>query len=74
MTRINHKEKRYLAFFQFILQLKSLKRKGWVVNAKIPNAESVADHCYSMCAISMILSDILRLDTGKVMRMVILHD
>ena len=27
-----------------------------------------------MCAISMILSDILRLDTGKVMRMVILHD
>lgn len=69
-----HKELGYLAFFHFILQLKSLKRKGWVVNAKIPDAESVADHSYSMCAISMILSDILNLDTERVMRMVILHD
>lgn len=61
-------------FFHSILQLKSVKRAGWVSKVKVENAESVADHTYSMCAMSMLLSDILGFDTLKVMRMVILHD
>jgi putative hydrolase of HD superfamily len=61
-------------FFQYVLQLKSVKRAGWVSKVHISNPESVADHTFSMCAISMVLSDVLGLDTEKVMKMVILHD
>ncbi len=61
-------------FFQYILQLKSVKRTGWISKVHINNPESVADHTFSMCAISMVLSDMLGLDTERVMKMVILHD
>jgi putative hydrolase of HD superfamily len=63
-----------IPFFQSVLRLKSIKRAGWVSKAKISDPESVSDHTYAMCAISMILSDVLGLDTERVMRMVILHD
>jgi len=62
------------SYFRSVLQLKTVKRAGWVSKVKIDNAESVADHTFSMCAIAMLLSDILGLDTCKVMKMVILHD
>lgn len=62
------------SFFQSILQLKSVKRAGWVSKVKIKDAESVADHSFSMCAMAMLLSDMLELDTQRVMKMVILHD
>jgi putative hydrolase of HD superfamily len=61
-------------FFQYAIQLKYVKRAGWVSKVKVHNPESVADHTFSMCAISMVLSDILGLDTQRVMKMVILHD
>ena len=61
-------------FFHSILQLKSVKRAGWVSKVKIKNAESVADHTFSMCALAMLLSDTLGLDTQRAMKMVILHD
>lgn len=61
-------------FFHSILQLKSVKRAGWVSKVKIENAESVADHTFSMCALAMLLSDTLGLDTQRAMKMVILHD
>ena len=61
-------------FFQSVLRLKCVKRAGWVSKVRVNDPESVADHSYSMCAISMVLSDMLRLDTEKVMKMVILHD
>lgn len=61
-------------FFQSALQLKSVKRAGWVSKVKVENAESVADHSFSMCAMAMLLSDMLGLDTQKAMKMVILHD
>jgi putative hydrolases of HD superfamily len=61
-------------FFHSILQLKSVKRAGWVSKVKIENAESVADHTFSMCALAMLLSDMLGLDTQRAMKMVILHD
>jgi putative hydrolase of HD superfamily len=72
----NYKKKQsiLIPFFQYVLQLKSVKRAGWVSKVHISNPESVADHTFSMCAISMVLSDMLGLDTEKVMKMVILHD
>ena len=63
-----------LSFFESVLRLKSVKRAGWVSKAGISNAESVSDHTYSMCAMGMILSDMLGLDTEKVMKMIIIHD
>jgi putative hydrolase of HD superfamily len=62
------------SFFYSVLQLKLVKRAGWVSKAMIKNGESVADHTFSMCAIAMLLSDILGLNTLKAMKMVILHD
>lgn len=61
-------------FFQSVLQLKSVRRAGWVSKAKIKDAESVADHSFSMCAMAMLLSDVLGFDTQKAMKMVVLHD
>ncbi|MEW6603782.1 MAG: HD domain-containing protein [Thermoproteota archaeon] len=61
-------------FFQSVIQLKSVRRTGWVSKVKIKDAESVADHSFSMCAMAMLLSDVLGLDTQKAMKMVVLHD
>jgi putative hydrolase of HD superfamily len=61
-------------FFQHVLELKCIKRVGWVTKVGVRKPESVADHSYSMCAISMVLSDILGLETEKIMKMVMLHD
>jgi len=61
-------------FFNSILQLKLIKRAGWVSKVKVGNPESVADHTFSMCAMVMLLSDMVGLDTQKAMKMVILHD
>jgi len=61
-------------FFQSVLQLKSVRRAGWVSKVKIEDSESVADHTFSMCAITMLLSDMLGLDTQRAMKMAILHD
>jgi len=61
-------------FFHSILELKLVKRAGWVSKVHIENGESVADHTFSMCALAMLLSDMLGLDAEKAMKMVILHD
>ena len=61
-------------FFQSVLKLKTVKRAGWVSKVKVENAESVADHTFSMCAVAMLLSDVLRLDTERAVKMAILHD
>ncbi len=58
----------------YILKLKNIKRTGWISKAKILKAESVADHSYSLTALSMVFSDLLGLDTEKVMKLCIIHD
>jgi len=72
MVEVQTKE--IILLFQSILQLKYVKRSGWISKVQVPNPESVGDHTYSMCTISMILSDILGLDTERIMKMVLLHD
>jgi putative hydrolase of HD superfamily len=62
------------SIFEFILKLKTVSRAGWKKKAGIIHPESVADHAYSVAAIAMILSDAKNLDTGKILKMAILHD
>ena len=54
-------------------RLKTIERTGWVESG-IESAESVADHSYRTALAAMVLSDSLGLDTGKAMRMALLHD
>ena len=61
-------------FFQSALKLKSIKRAGWVSKVKVQVAESVADHVFATSAIAMLLSDMVGLDTARVMKMAVLHD
>lgn len=55
------------------LNLKNVRRQGWV-DAGIEHAESVADHSYATSIIAMLISDDIGLDTGRVIRMALLHD
>ncbi len=61
-------------FFQNILELKKIKRKGWIDKLGIDNPESVADHSYSMTFLSLLFSEIRGLDSEKIMKMALLHD
>ena len=67
-----------LGFIEEIGVLKNLPRTGWRFRG-IKDAESIADHCYRVSLLSMILADVLTeqdvpLDVGKVMRLALLHE
>ena len=67
-----------LDFIEEIGVLKNLPRTGWRFQG-IKDAESIADHCYRVSLLSMILADLLTthdvcLDVEKVMRMALLHE
>jgi putative hydrolase of HD superfamily len=61
-------------FFHSVLELKCVKRAGWVLKVQVEDAESVADHTFSMATMAMLLSDMLGFDTHKVIKMVLIHD
>lgn len=61
-------------FFNSVLELKSIRRAGWVLKVQVEDAESVADHTFSMATIAMLLSDMEGWDTHKVIKMVLMHD
>lgn len=63
-----------VSFFRTVCNLKAIKRSGWIHKVNITSPESVADHSYSMCMMSMILAEIMNLDSGYIMKMVIIHD
>jgi putative hydrolases of HD superfamily len=63
-----------VSFFRFVCNLKRIKRSGWTHKSNIESPESIADHSYSMCVMSMVLAEILNLDTEHIMKMVNLHD
>ena len=70
--------KAILDFIEEMSVLKNLPRTGWRFQG-IKDGESVADHCYRVSLLSMILADLLTthgvcLDTEKVMRMALLHE
>lgn len=58
--------------------LKNLPRTGWALRG-ITHCESIADHCFRMSFLAMLLADVLieqgvPLDAAKVMRMALLHE
>jgi len=61
-------------FFKITTNLKKIPRKGWITKLGILSPESVADHTFSMSTIAMVLSDLQKLDTQKVLKMSLLHD
>lgn len=63
-----------VSFFRIVCNLKTIKRSGWIHKSNITSPESVADHSYSMCMMSMILAEIINLDSRHIMKMVIIHD
>ncbi len=72
---MKHSDARRLAtFFELAGQLKKERRKGWVLKAHIPNPESVADHVFRVALAAMLLGDLRKLDTYKILKMAILHD
>ena len=63
-----------LQFFLMSGRLKAEMRRGWVKKLGLPRPESVADHSYRTALMTMIFSDSLGLDTGKALRLALLHD
>ena len=61
-------------FFYQVANLKKVKRSGWKSKLKLVGSESVADHTYMMSVMAMVLSDIKKMDTEKIIKMTILHD
>jgi putative hydrolase of HD superfamily len=55
-------------------RLKQIPRTGWVTKAGVEGAESVADHSFRVGLAAMILSDLLKLDTLKAVRIALIHD
>ncbi len=61
-------------FFQTVLKLKTIHRQGWKDKLGMKEPESVADHCYSMAIMAMVLSDLKKFDTARIIKMSLLHD
>ena len=66
--------KNLIKFFLHIENLKTVKRKGWIIKSKVKEVESVAEHSYAATSIAMIISDLAELNTEKVMKMMLTHD
>ncbi len=64
-----------LELFHSSGKLKTTARAGWL-RAGVPeiDAESVAEHTFRTAFIAMILGDLLKLDTGKILKLALLHD
>jgi putative hydrolase of HD superfamily len=60
--------------------MKGIPRSGWLSHhISLQDVESVADHSFSTCVLSMLLADLeskrgVQIDTEKVLRIAILHD
>ncbi|MBU4057835.1 HD domain-containing protein, partial [Patescibacteria group bacterium] len=67
-------EENIIEFLKIVGKLKKVERTGWVTQVGISNPESVAEHSFRAAIIGMFVSDIKKLNTEKVMRMLLLHD
>ncbi|MFB5605695.1 MAG: HD domain-containing protein, partial [Nitrosarchaeum sp.] len=63
-----------LDFLYTSAKLKKIPRQGWIEKLAINHPESVADHTYSMAIMGMIFSDMKNYDTGKILKIILLHD
>ena len=67
-------EKKIINFSFTIGKVKKLRRTGWKREAKIILGETIAEHMYRVTILAMLISDIRKLDTEKVIKMSLLHD
>jgi len=61
-------------FFKTANKLKWTKRRGWVAKVNVKEPESVADHCYLMALMCMVIADLKGLNSSKAIKMALLHD
>ncbi len=66
--------KEILEFSKLIGKLKKIERTGWVTWANVQNPESVAEHIFRTAILGLIIADMKKLDTEKVVRMCLIHD
>lgn len=63
-----------LDFLNSIANLKTIPRQGWIDKLGLEKPESVSDHTYSLTMMSLIFSEIQKLDTLRVLKMSLIHD
>ncbi len=63
-----------LDFLKAAAGLKGVRRQGWIDRLGHGDPETVAEHSYSMAVMGMVFSDLEGMDTGKILRMILLHD
>lgn len=61
-------------FIKLMGRLKKIKRSGWIRKVNIKEPESVADHTFRTSILCMIIGDMKKLDTLKMIRMALIHD
>jgi len=67
-------EEKLIRFFEIAEKLKSTKRSGWISHLNLKNSESVADHSFACCLIAMVLAGEEKINEGKMVQMLLLHD
>jgi len=67
------KEKDFIEFAKIIGKLKRIPRTGWKTSG-VKEPESVAEHIFRAVVIGMLLGDSEKLNTEKMMRMLLLSD
>lgn len=61
-------------FFKIVGRLKKTERLGWITRVGIQNPESVAEHIFRTALISMVIADVKKLNSEKMIRMALIHD
>lgn len=63
-----------LEFFKVANRLKWVERRGWVAKVNVGEPESVAAHSYLMTLMCMVIADKKEFNSGKIVKMALLHD
>lgn len=61
-------------FIRLIGRLKKIKRSGWIRKVSVKEPESIADHTFRTSILCMIIGDMKKLDTLKMLKMALIHD
>ncbi len=68
------------AFLSSLARMKAIPRSGWISHGvALQDIESVADHSFSTCVLSLLLSDLEvragnRINIERILRLALLHD
>jgi len=66
-------KEKILDFYLDAIKLKEIMRRGWLQKG-LSSAESVADHTYGVCILSLLFATIYKLNVPKVLIMALIHD